>query len=160
MRQGQRERWKRGYGLWRPSEAMLKLRYPSSLLLSPFPPGGGDKHETPRNRGYRSKQTGHVLAPTKNGPKLSRNKARMERSDHLQAMDRQSACQRGRWRAECPSPTASAIGRCAEGSPEGTERLASMWRARRPGRDARNCIQDRRHNQVLSMTGASRSYSD
>jgi hypothetical protein len=51
----------------------------------------GTQHESLRRRGYGSKQAGHVSAPTENGPKLSRNKPWMERSENLEATDRQSA---------------------------------------------------------------------
>ena len=134
---------KRGYAFWRPTGATLNLRYPS-LSSFPVPHRGGGG--LTRNAAYSRpplKANRPCFGPHENGPKLSRNKPRRERSDHLQATDRQSACQQGRWRAGCPSPTASASERAAKPVAVATDPESP----RRRSRDARNCIQDWRHNQ-------------
>ena len=134
---------RRGSASWRPTGAPLKSR---TLLfaLSPYPAGAGGGITTKRRAYSRPCMAQSDRLPHRSmgrswpGLGTTEEQSDPQPGDGCAArMNNMDVGRPGR-----PSPSASAIGSGAVGSPEGTERLASRWRARRRSRDARKSIQD------------------
>ena len=115
-------------------------------LTLPVPPLGaeGDSHETPRDRGHRSKQTGQFRPPCDMGRNRAGTKTGGSVATHRQRTDQRRACpavgtpDAGR---DVRRFTTCTSGRKdAAGSPEGTERLASPGAHGRPKGGVPECM--------------------